>query len=60
MKPYASLPKSLVAAALAKHAVIGRHYDSQGQHVCYFYKPRNGPPVYRQTVVGMLSLLRLI
>lgn len=60
-----SLPKAITDLAVPMKARVGSQYDSQGQHVAYWYEPPNAPldatgtpwRVYRYSTSGMIALL---
>jgi len=56
-----SIPQAIIKEALPIKASVGREFDSTGAHVAYWYRaPGTDWKVYRQSVAGMLSLLRQV
>jgi len=52
------LPRTLIKAAIPKRLNIGRHYDRNGKHICYWLRLPSGAIVYKQHVSGMLAAIR--
>lgn len=53
-----TIPARLRELALARQANVGREYDSAGRHVAYYLRLYDGRRIYRQSMQGMLALLR--